>query len=485
MSSPTLAQELGAFAAATTYEDLPPAVIDSVKLRVMDTLGIAVAAAPLETSRAVRRWAVAHGGAEGASAVGVDRRLPANMAAFVNGSLAHSLDYDDTHLPSVLHPSATVVPTALAAAEAAGADGKTLIRSIAVGLETCVRLGMAGYDEEQKNSTFFEHGQHATSICGAMGGAVAAAVITGDGALAAHALGVAASMASGIIEANRTGGTVKRIHCGWAAHSAISAAELAAHGVTGPATVLEGRFGFFEAWLHGHFDRAVITDGLGTHWLVPDIFFKPYPANHFTHAAIDAAAGLRAAGVTVDQIERLTLGVPAPNLRTIGEPIELKRLPETGYMAQFSGPYAVAVGLLGGGGLGADLDDYTDDVATDPARRAIMSKVDVVADDKCTAIFPHQFPAVLTARLLDAREVVCEVLTTRGGPERPLGFDDLTLKFHQNASRELPVQEAEQLALECHRLEKCTDVTALLRPLTSVDGVIPTGSAAGAATTRG
>jgi 2-methylcitrate dehydratase PrpD len=469
MSERTLAEQLAFFAAGTTYDDLPQDVVESVKMRVLDTLGIAVAAAPLDTSRASRRWAEEQGGVQVASAVGVQQRLPANLAAFVNGVLAHSLDYDDTHLPSVLHPSAVVVPAALAAAERAGADGRQLIRAIAVGLETCVRLGMAGFDEKAKNSTFFEHGQHATSICGAMGGAVAAAMIDGSEAAVLNSLGVAASMASGIIEANRTGGTVKRIHCGWAAHAAISAADLVRHGLTGPPTVLEGRFGFFQAWLHGHFNPTAVTDGLGSDWALPGIFFKPYPANHFTHAAVDAASALRSRGLVHDDIESLTLGVPAPNLRTIGEPIEVKRTPQTGYMAQFSGPYAVAVGLLGGSGLGAGLDDYTDELAQDPDRRAVMAKVDVVADDRCTEIFPHQFPAVLTAHLKDGSEVVEEVFTTRGGPERPLSFDELATKFRENAQRTLTSEQVDGLARACHELEQCTDLGDVLGPLTAVD----------------
>lgn len=465
----TLAEQLAAFAAGTSFEDLPGDVVESVKMRVLDTLGIAVAAAPLDTSRAARDWAKEQGGVARASAVGVERRLPANLAAFVNGVLAHSLDYDDTHLPSVLHPSASVVPAALAAAERSGADGREAIRAIAVGLETCVRLGMAGYDQEAKNSTFFEHGQHATSICGAMGGAVAAATLEGDEGTVLNSLGVAASMAAGIIEANRTGGTVKRIHCGWAAHSAICAADLVRHGLTGPPTVLEGRFGFFQAWLHGQFDAGAVTEGLGHDWAVPGIFFKPYPANHFTHAAVDAATALRSRGIGVDDIASLTLGVPAPNLRTIGEPIEVKRTPQTGYMAQFSGPYAVAVGLLGGSGLGAGLDDYTDELAQDPSRRAVMAKVDVVADDRCTEIFPQQFPAVLTARLNDGGEVAEEVLTTRGGPDRPLSFDELVTKFRDNAGRTLSPDKVEALARGCHDLDRQSDLRAVLGPLTEVD----------------
>lgn len=470
MSEPTLAQLLGRFAEDNSYDVLPDDVVDSVRKRVMDTLGIVLAAAPLETSRAARRWARDQGGRPQASAVGLAERLPATLSAFSNGVLAHSLDYDDTHLPSVLHPSATVVPATLAAAEATGADGRATVAAIAVGLETCVRLGMAGYDEATGNSLFFQHGQHATSICGAMGGAAAAALLYGLGADGVtHALGIAASMAAGIIEANRTGGTVKRLHCGWAAHSAVSAAQLVAQGFTGPPTVLEGRFGFFQAWLHGTFDPRAITDGLGESWAVPDIFFKPYPANHFTHAGIDAARALRARGLRIEDIASIQLGVPAANLPTVGEPIEVKRAPETGYMAQFSGPYTVAAGLIGGGGLGVGLDDFTDELAGDPRRRDLMALVDVVADERCSAIFPHQFPAVLRVRTRDGREWVEEVLANRGGPERPLSFEELTTKFRDNAGRVLPPESIDRVRDACADLDSLTDVEALLGPLRDVD----------------
>jgi 2-methylcitrate dehydratase PrpD len=465
----TLSQTLADFAARTTFGDLPDDVVESVKMRVLDTLGICAAAAPLETSRAARRWAVDQGGNPQATAAGVPSKLPANLAAFVNGVLAHSLDYDDTHLPSVLHPSASVIPAALAAAEAHQADGRTLIRGIAIGLEVCVRLGMAGYDEAAGNSTFFENGQHATSICGAMGGAVAAAVIAGAEDSIVDVLGVAASMASGIIESNRTGGTVKRIHCGWAAHAAISAVELVRFGLTGPPTVLEGRFGFFQAWLHGNYTPSAITDGLGERWSVPGIFFKPYPANHFTHAAVDAAATLRRSGIDLDAIDRLVLGVPAPNFPTIGDPIEVKRAPETGYMAQFSGPYAVVAGLLGGGGLEVGLDDYTDDLARDPRRRALMQKVDVVIDDECTAIFPREFPAVLSAHLSDGSTVTEKVLTTRGGPARPLSLDELNRKFKDNAARTMTNEDADGLTQACRGLQDEKIIGAVLHSMTRID----------------
>src|SRR5262249_10612551 len=158
-------------------------------------------------------------------------------------------DFDDTHLPSVLHPSASIIPTALAVGEATGASGKDVIAASAAGYEVCVRTGMAAYDRVLGNSVFFERGLHATSICGALAAAVVAAKLYGlDDVGTGHALGIATSMGSGLLEANRAGGSVKRLHCGWAAHSGIIAAQAARAGITSPVTALEGRFGFYQAF---------------------------------------------------------------------------------------------------------------------------------------------------------------------------------------------------------------------------------------------
>jgi 2-methylcitrate dehydratase PrpD len=457
MPDRTLAEQLASFATRSECDRLPAEVTASVRQRVLDVLGICVAATPLDTSAAARGWALDQGGNSQAFAVGVSNPVPATVAAFVNGVLAHSLDYDDTHLPSVLHPSACIVPAALAAGQYAGADGASVVAAIAVGLEICVRLGMAGYSRDQRNSLFFEYGQHATSICGAVAAAVSAGMLMSlDTAGLVSAMGVAASMASGVIEANRSGGSVKRLHCGWAAHSAVCAAQL---------TAREGRFGFFQAWLRGDFDPSAITDGLGSRWAVPGIFFKPYPANHFTHAAIDAAIELRTAGLRPGDVESAVLGVALPAWRTIGDPIEVKRAPQTGYMAQFSGPYAVAAGLFGGGGLGVSLADFTDELALDPARRELMGRISVVADERCTGIFPDQFPAVLRVRTKDGRDLAAEVLTNRGGPQRPLSLAELETKFQDNVAGLLPAGAAAQVKQAVAGLGQLPDLDAVLRPL--------------------
>ena len=466
MADSTLVQQLATLAAKATYDVLPADVQAAAPQRVLDIVGLCLAALPMDTSQAVLQWAVAQGTSGPATVIG-GGKAPAATAAFVNGVLAHSLDYDDTHLPSVLHPSASVVPAALAAAEASGASGSALLAAVAVGVEVTVRLGMAGYDRNAGQSVFFERGQHATSICGAIGSAAAAAMLFGlDEPAVAHAMGLAVSMGSGVLEANRNGGSVKRMHCGWAAHAGVMAAELAAVGFTAPPTVLEGRFGFFEAWLSGQFDASEVTRDLGTAWALPGLHDKPYPANHFTHASVDAALRLRDKGIRPANVASVEIAVATPTVRTIGDPIEAKRRPPSGYNAKFSGPFVFAAALHGGAGLGVGLDDFTDERTVDPSYLSLMDRTTVVGSAQCDALYPLALPAVVTVTLHDGTVLVEEVLDNRGGPANPLTDEERTTKFLTNATRSLSRETAEQLAAGLRALPDLPLVTTALEPLT-------------------
>ena len=459
----TILRTLSEFMVGTAPETLPADVASSARQRVLDALGICLAADALGLGdgawEIVREW----GGRGESSVVAREGRFPAPQAALVNGTLAHSLDFDDTHLPSVLHPSASVVPAVLAQAEASGASGAQALAAVASGLEVCVRLGMGGYLEEEGN-IFFEKGWHATSICGAIASAAAGARLLGlDAAGIGHAMGIASSMAGGLIESNRAGGTVKRLHCGWAAHSGLTAARLAQHGYTGPPTVFEGRFGFYNAYCDGRYDKEAILGGLGERWEVPGIFFKPYPANHYTHAGIDAALNIRARhGVDADRIARIRLGGATSALRTIGEPREEKLHPQSGYHAQFSGPFTVAAALLGGGGLGLSFEDFTDERAADPRVLALAAKVETYADPECDRIFPMQFPAVLSVEMDDGTVFEERVLVNRGGPGNPLTDGELRTKFRINAERALSAGRVQELAAACDALADAPGVAGLL-----------------------
>jgi 2-methylcitrate dehydratase PrpD len=463
-----LVEQVAEVAVSAREQGLSDARRHQAAQRVLDVFGNCLAASTRDLGHTVRALVDDWGGRETASVLGARRRYPAPSAALVNGSLAHGLDFDDTHLPSVLHPSSSVVPAALAAAERVSADGPALLDAVSVGNEVCVRLGMAGYDEDLGNSVFFEHGQHATAICGAVGAAVAAAMVSGvDTPGIASAAGIAASMGSGLLEANRTGGTVKRVHTGWAAHAATVAAEFAAHGLTGPPTVLEGRFGFFRAWCGERASPESVVDGLGQRWESDRIHLKPYPCNHFTHAGIDAALRMRDDGVTPDDLVSLELGVPGAVLRTIAEPPEVKAAPESGYAGAFSGPFTVAAALTGGGGLGVYLGDFTDEAVRDERRLEIARRVRCYADERCDALFPHRFPAVLRVRTRDGAEHEVRIEHNRGGPDRPLTDEEVGTKFRLGASHALPESQAAHLSdaiLDLPRSSSLDSVLAGARP---------------------
>lgn len=432
----TLANRLAAFALQTRESGIPAVMVEDTKSRVLDVLGNSLAAWADASVDAVLDTVLDWGGKEQSGVFGKAIRLPTPSAALVNGTLAHSLDFDDTHLPSVLHPSASVVPAVLVVAQSRGVSGLEALTAIATGNEINVRLGTASYDPLIKNSILFENGLHATSICGTMATAAATGVLLGlDKSEIASAIGIAASMGAGLLEGNRTGGSVKGIHCGWAAHSGITAAFLAASGVSGPPTVLEGRFGFFRAYSEGRFDEEALVGGIGDRWESLRTHYKPYPSNHFTHAGIDAALILRQQGLEVADVAGIELGVAAPTLRTIAEPSDLKAHPPSSYAAKFSGPFTVATALVGGGGLGVYLDDFSEASLKDPIRLRLAELVRCVADDEATDAFPHSFGGVLRIRTTAGVELEHRVSDNRGGPENPLTPDELAMKFRLNASR--------------------------------------------------
>ncbi len=339
-----------------------------------------VAAAPLETSLAARRWAQRAGRRAAARPpIGVPDRLPAALAAFVNGVLAHSLDYDDTHLPSVLHPSAS---------RGAGGPGRRRAGAAPTGAEL-----VAGGRGRPRGLRPARHGRLRRG-----GGQLACSSSTASTRPPSAAQWAAPSPRRCCVRAPRRERVVararrRRLHGGrhhrgqpHRRHRQADPLRLGSPRRRSPPPSL------VRPRPHRAADRARgalrLLPGVAARHVRsrrgdrrtrprlggPGIFFKPYPANHFTHAVIDAAAALRRRGVTPDVIER------AGARRPRRQPAHGRRAdrgqarPQTGYMAQFTAPYAVTVGLLGGGGLGAALEDYTDELARTRVRRALMDK---------------------------------------------------------------------------------------------------------------
>ncbi|HYE92729.1 MAG TPA: MmgE/PrpD family protein, partial [Terriglobales bacterium] len=319
----TLAERLAAFTGALRFDALPADVLASARLHILDVFGLALAASTYDFAAAVAAVAEAPGPC---SILGGTRTATPSAAALVNGTLAHGLDFDDTHAASITHASAVIVPAALAVAERDGISGRDLLTAVVAGYEAIARLGMAA------PGAFHARGWHATPVCGAFAAALTAGKLMGlDAPRLTHALGIVGSFASGLMEFLEDGSGVKRVHAGWAAHAGVLAATMAAGGLTGPATILEGRFGFYPTFL-GTAPAADVFATLGTRWETLRIGFKPYPCCHYLHAYIDCALRLRREQrVEPDSIVAVECRVPAAELPIVCEPRAVKLRPRTTY----------------------------------------------------------------------------------------------------------------------------------------------------------
>jgi 2-methylcitrate dehydratase PrpD len=456
---PSASETLAAFAADLRFEQLPAAVVAKTKLHLLDLLGVALAGAPMEFGKAAYRVGREIGGPATCTVMGGAERLPAAWAAFVNGTLAHGLDYDDTHPASVVHVSASVVPAALAACEESGADGRAFLTALALGMEANVRIGLVA------RGGFHDRGFHPTGICGAYAAALVAGTAAGlQHAQLADALGLAGSQASGSLEFLTDGTWAKRIHAGWAAHGGVVAARLAAAGFTGPRGTFDGRFGLYRSHLgDGGWDIMALTSGLGARWEMLDIAMKPYPCCHLNHAFIDCAAALRAAHAPAPQaIERVECLIAPREVPIVCEPADTKKTPQNDYDAKFSLPYAVASMLVRGH---VDIDDFSDAAIRDPAVLGLAQRV-LYRDDP-ESDYPRHFPGRLRIHLRHGPVLEHHEPINRGSADRPLTEEEVHAKFRRNAQRVLPRAQVEAVLVAVAGLEQHTTLAPLTAPLMS------------------
>ena len=335
-----LAADLAAFAAGVDAARLPAAVRMAVRVNILDTLACAVAGS---TGKAVAEVAglVAEWGGTGQAGVWVlGGRYPAHHAAWLNGTMAHARDYDDTHDAAVLHAGVAAVPAALAAAElAGGVSGAELIAAVAAGLETTCRLGVA------TQVGIIESGFIYTSLLGYFGATAAAGrALRLSPAQMRSAFGIVYSSVAGNHQVTRDASLMKRMQPGLAAQAGVVAAQLARRGIEGPRNTFEGVDGFFRVYLQGRCDPAVVRRGLGGRFELLNLSYKPYPCCRYNHTAIDAALQVRRAGVP----EAIRVGVNQHCYQAVCTPEAVRRAPRTIVEAQFSIPFTVAAAWIDG-----------------------------------------------------------------------------------------------------------------------------------------
>ncbi|MGE0698115.1 MAG: MmgE/PrpD family protein [Hyphomicrobiaceae bacterium] len=458
LARPPIAGALAAFVTGTAGDAIPASVRFRALHHMLDAAGIAVAAARYDHAQRMLT-AMRALGAEGTTPViGMPARLAPRDAATLNGYLCHSLDYDDTHVAGIIHPTASVFPAALSTAGMVGASGADLVTAYVLGVEAAARIAAVA------KSGFHQVGFHPTGIVGVFGATLAAGRLMGLNRRALEmAQGIALSLASGSLEFVEDGAWNKRLHPGWAAQAGITAAALAREGFVGATRPYDGRFGLFRSYMGSYAeaaDHSLATAGLGETWELMETAIKPYPACHFTHACIDAALELRRQGVTGDRVRQIEVRVPAGTHKVICLPEANKLKPANSYDAQFSVQWLTAAALVTGR-LG--LAELEPDRIGDPEIMALTQKVRFA--DYPDSPFPKAYSGEVVVTLDDGRTLSHREHINRGAAERPLANGEIVEKFRSNAATACDGATVARMERAMLGLETATNAAAALAVL--------------------
>lgn len=457
MSSPAapLAGVLADRVGALRADALPDAVVRAAQDHLLDALGVGFAGGAAGTTAIGPD--LSRLGSGDATVVGRSARLIPAHAALVNGTFMHAMEFDDTHVPSVIHGSAVVVPAALAAAEREGASGRDLLLAVAAAWETLIALGLAA------PGRFQAAGFQTVAVAGPFGAAVAAGLLGGvPRDTLVNALGIAGSQAGGTFAFLENGSSVKAMHAGWAAQSGLMAVEMARLGVTGPPSVLEGPVGFFASYARESdvaARLAPLLDGIGTTWELPNAAFKRYPVCHYIHPFLEAVESLLDEGLTADDVASVVCHAPIEAGAVISDPWHEKQRPASDQAARYSLPVCVAAAFLRGHLGPRDIPG----IASDDAVLELASRISY--EPWVDSGFPARFPARIEVVRRDGERHEVVVPDVRGSASRPLTSDEVRAKFRGNAEPVVGDERAAQLVDAVERLPTIGDVrelTALL-----------------------
>ena len=390
---------LGAFVAGSRWEDIPAALRHEGRRALVNFAGCALGAAGDPAVAMLVRALLPLSGSDRVALIGRAERLDVLGASFVNAVAANLLDYDDTHLETVIHPAAPVAAPVFALAEQRGLSGAAALHAFVLGAEVECRIGMA------VSPGHYARGWHITSTCGVFGAAAAAARLLGlDAAACAHALGIAASQSAGLVENLPT--AAKNVSVGNAARNGVFAALLAAEGCEAAPAAIEGGLGWARA-MGDVADLAALTGGLGQHWEFARNTYKPYPCGIVLHAVIDACLALRAeAGLPVDRVASVLVEGDALLLAR-GD-----RVVANARDARVSIHHCVASVFVRGA---ADVAEFAADCVADPAMVAFRGRVTARLD----AALPMG-AARVTVATTDGAQFTRAVEHARGSLEMPL-----------------------------------------------------------------
>ena len=443
-----LSRRLAEFVAASVPDDLPGDVRAHAVRAVVNGFGTALGGAADEALAHLALAVMPFSAVPQATVIGRALRADMPTAAFLNAAAINVFDFDDNHAGTIIHPTAAVLPVALALAETRPVTGAALIHAVALGIEVACRIGNA------VSPGHYDRGWHITATCGVFGAAVAAArLLDLDPTRTLWALGNASAQAAGLVET--LGHMAKSVGVGAAARNGLMSALMAEAGVAGPERPLEGPRGFLAVCCDApRPDRA--QAGLGSRWELMNDMFKPYPCGVVLNPVVDACLVARAdPAFDAVRVVRITLrGNPLLKARTDRPGVV------TGREAQVSAQHAVAVTLLRGS---AGIADFSDSAVRDPAVRALATRVAAIEADVSVPVEA----ANLMIDMAGGTLIEVAIPLGRGNPGRPMTDDDLAAKFAALARHGAPAVDAGRLATALWQLpdaDRAGPLMALTQP---------------------
>jgi len=440
---PDATRQLAHWIVNAKWEDVPQSARYEAVRSVFNWVGCCLGGARHETTeRAISALAEFSGKAE-ATVLGRSERLDIMHAALMNGITSHVLDYDDTHLDTIIHPAGPVASAILALAERLGTNGKDFMHAFILGVETECRIGLAVYPSH------YERGFHITGTAGVFGGTAAAGKLLGlNEQQMTWALGIAATQSAGLKE--MFGTMCKSFHVGSAGQNGLKAALLASKNYTSSDGVLEAKEGFASTYSDEQ-DFSRITDNLGTTWEVEKNTYKPFSCGIVTHPIIDGCIQLKNEHkLTSDQIEKVSLRVNPLVIKLTG-----KKTPQTGLEAKFSIFYISAASIIEGV---AGPNQFTDEAVRDPETVALRDRVEAAVDENVS-----EEEAYVSITLKNGKVVDKHVENAIGSVQRPLTTEQLEHKFADQAQVTLPKSQIEDLMAICWDVENLASMSELAK----------------------
>jgi len=452
-SSPAL--EMIEFFAALDPARLDRAVADQARRCVLDSLGCGLFGALQPWGKLMAEAVLEESRPGPCTLYARSEKLAPFAAALANGTATHGFELDDLISESLVHPGAVVVPAALAAAERVQASGARLLAGVAAGYEAMSRVSLAiGLESVRR-------GFHTTAVAGPIAAAVAAGVVQGvPSSTLVAAVGLTCSMSSGIksFAGGSGGGMVKRMHAGRAAEGGVRACDLASRGFTGPSRALDGHLGLLEVFGGAGAMPARLSEGLGTRWAIDNVWVKVYPICGWIQGVVQLLGRLRGDGpLDPKQVKAIRIGTSRHAVAHNADPA-----PTDTMSAQYSIPYCAALAVTGDA---RDPESFSDRAVSDPALRALASRVTLHVDEKAEAVYPRQFGSNVELVLDDGKVRNASVYDPHGTPADPCDDAEHEAKFRRLAGACLPAASVENVLDAVRRLSELPDVRSLSKSL--------------------